>query len=342
MGLGWRLGAPKSTKTAKRAASRPSKTARQTFTPTPLKRWASSVWRTTRPQVGVRQEVEGRGVAAARAGLPGAEISRRPAPRAVQSSAQDGDGKATVLFCAEGSLHGDAGRILLTARCLHFHSAAGERLSKPLVAVSGALQFDDDSLEVEFGTETWTFDWLPPGVADELIASLIQERSLLDDVDPRRRKEIVERWQLINSAWPSAGAPTATDEAMPAPGRRAIPLEIHLEPGEELLFAVPCRLKHQPGKFGLSSRRVLFCDFEGVLRFRGLAELEEFSPFRSAISLGFIDEVWVISQLAEWQSKELIASFDPSAIDRFFPTDAEARQRILRRHAKIARLIDDT
>jgi hypothetical protein len=69
MGLGWRIAAPKSAKTAKRAVTRPAKTARQLLTPTPVKKAASRAWRATNPETGIRQEVEGRAIARTRRGL---------------------------------------------------------------------------------------------------------------------------------------------------------------------------------------------------------------------------------------------------------------------------------
>jgi hypothetical protein len=71
MGLKWRVLAPKSAKTARRAVTRPAKTARQLITPTPAKTAASRAFRATRPATGVRQEIEGRAVAAARERLHG-------------------------------------------------------------------------------------------------------------------------------------------------------------------------------------------------------------------------------------------------------------------------------
>jgi hypothetical protein len=56
MGIGWRIEAPKSAKTAKRAVTRPAKTARQLVTPTPVKKGASRAWRATKPETGIRQE----------------------------------------------------------------------------------------------------------------------------------------------------------------------------------------------------------------------------------------------------------------------------------------------
>jgi hypothetical protein len=83
MGLIGRALAPKPAKMAKRALTRPAKTARQLVTPVAAKKGASRAWRVTNPAIGLRQEVEGRAVGKARRRIFGGSRSRTPAsPRA--------------------------------------------------------------------------------------------------------------------------------------------------------------------------------------------------------------------------------------------------------------------
>jgi hypothetical protein len=116
MGRAWRIAAPRKAKVAKRAVTRPAKTARQLATPKPVKKAASTSWRVAHPQTGVRQEVEGRAIAKTRRALFRKPRGKGAPVASVETAKRDGWTPARV----------GAEQVPVLRDCAQFHAIDAE------------------------------------------------------------------------------------------------------------------------------------------------------------------------------------------------------------------------